>query len=147
MSKGLNQCTFIGNLGQDPEMNTTPSGSQVANFSIAVSDAWKDKNTGEKRESTEWIRIVAWNALADVVGKYIKKGSKVFVAGKMQTRSWEDANGVKKFMTEIVARDIIMLDGHQTSDNGTGNGQQEAVAAGGGGQFDSAEYNDDDLPF
>lgn len=98
----LNQCTFIGNLGKDPEVRTLNDGGKVANFSIGVSERWKDKNSGEMKEKTEWVRVVAWGNLAEIVAKYCSKGSKVYVAGKMQTREWTDKDNVKKYTTEIV---------------------------------------------
>jgi single-strand DNA-binding protein len=106
--RSLNQCNFIGNLGADPETKFTPSGDCVASFSIAVSDDYtKD---GQKVEQTEWVRVVAWRKLGEVCGQYLKKGSKVFITGKMKTRSWEK-DGQKHYATEIIASEMQMLDG------------------------------------
>jgi single-strand DNA-binding protein len=106
---GVNKAIIVGNLGRDPEMRYTPSGVPVATFSVATSDEWKDKNTGEKQERTEWHRIVAWRGLAEVCGKYLRKGSQVYIEGKIQTRSWEDRDGVQRYTTEIVAQNMQML--------------------------------------
>ncbi len=104
----LNQCQFIGNLGHSPEIKYTASGVAVANFSIAVSEKWKNKD-GEKQESTEWVRCVAWKRLAEVCGEYLGKGSSVWVSGKMQTRKWEDKDGNNRYATEIQVRELRML--------------------------------------
>ena len=108
---GVNKAILIGRLGRDPEVKYTPSGTAVANFSIATSEEWKDKDTGEKQERTEWHRIVAWKRLAEICGEYLSKGSLVHVEGKLQTREWEDKDGNKRYTTEIVAQNMQMLDG------------------------------------
>jgi len=99
----------VGNLGADPELRYTPSGRPVATFRIATTDVWTDAN-GERQERTEWHRIVAWDRLAEICGEYLRKGSKVYIEGRIQTRVWEDQNGVQRYTTEIVARDMRMLD-------------------------------------
>ncbi len=104
----INKVILVGNLGQDPEVKYMPSGGAVTNLSIATTDSWKDKNTGEKRENTEWHRVVFFNRLAEIAGEYLRKGSQIYVEGNLRTRSWED-NGVKKYSTEIVAREMQML--------------------------------------
>ena len=106
----VNKALIIGNLGQDPEIKYTQSGSPVANLSVATSERWKDKNTGEQKEQTEWHRVVVFGRLAEIAEQYLKKGSKIFVEGKIQTRDWEDADGNKKYTTEVVAREMTMLD-------------------------------------
>ena len=106
---GVNKVILLGNLGQDPEMKYTPDGTPVANVSIATSDKWKDKNTGEKREKTEWHRLVFWRGLADVVGRFLRKGSKIYVEGKMKTRSWEK-DGITRYITEVHCDEMTMLD-------------------------------------
>jgi len=106
----VNKALIIGNLGQDPEIKYTQSGSPVANLSVATSERWKDKNTGEQKEQTEWHRVVVFGRLAEIAEQYLKKGSKVFIEGKIQTRDWEDADGNKKYTTEVVAREMTMLD-------------------------------------
>lgn len=118
----LNSCSFIGNLGKDPEIRTVQSGEKVANFSIACSEQWKDKTTGEKKEATEWVNVVVWGALAGVVEAYLRKGSKVFINGKMKTRKWTDKEGKDRWSTEIVLQGfdskLIMLDGTKQGDGG-----------------------------
>ena len=104
----INKVILVGNLGQDPEVKYMPSGGAVTNLSIATTDTWKDKATGEKRENTEWHRVVFFNRLAEIAGEYLRKGSQVYIEGNLRTRSWED-NGVKKYSTEIVAREMQML--------------------------------------
>lgn len=113
MANDLNQCNFIGRLGQDVEIKYLPSGEAVANLSIAVGESWKDKQTGAKQERTEWIRAVAFGKLADIMGQYLAKGSKVFIGGKMRTRKWQDQSGADRYSTEIVVKDMQMLDSRQ----------------------------------
>ena len=105
----VNKVILVGNLGADPEVRYTPSGAAVANFSIATKETWNDKNSGEKKEQTEWHRIVAWNRLGEVCGEYLHKGSQVYIEGKLQTRSWEDKEGNKKWSTEVLAFTMQML--------------------------------------
>ena len=115
MSKGsINKVMLIGNLGSDPELRVTPSGVQVANFSLATTESWTDKS-GERQERAEWHRIVLWRRLAEVAGQYLKKGSKIYIEGKLQTRSWEDQNGQKRYTTEVVSNSMEMLDGGQAA--------------------------------
>jgi len=108
-SRGINKVILVGSLGQDPETKYLPSGSAVCNFSVATSESWKDKQTGEQKEQTEWHRIVVFNRLAEVCGEYLRKGSKAYIEGQLRTRSWEQ-DGVKRYSTEIVCRDMQMLD-------------------------------------
>jgi len=109
MAKDLNRCDFIGRLGRDPEIKYTQGGVAICNFSIAVSDSYQDKN-GVKQEKTEWINLVAWSKLAEICGQYLRKGSKIYASGRLQTRKWEDKNGDAKSTTEIVIADMQMLD-------------------------------------
>ena len=95
----LNRCEFIGNIGRDPEVRTTQGGDKCANLRLAVSEKWKDRQTGEAREKTEWVSVVLWGALADVAERYLKKGSKVYLAGKLTTRKWQDQNGQDRYST------------------------------------------------
>lgn len=111
MAKGINRVTIIGNLGQDPETKALPSGSYVTNISVATSESWKDKQTGQQQERTEWHRIVFFNRLAEIAGEYLKKGSQVYIEGKLQTRKWQDQNGQDRYNTEIVANEMQMLGG------------------------------------
>jgi len=106
----LNKAMIIGNLTRDPEMRTTPQGQQVASFSVATNQVWNDAN-GQKQERAEYHNIVAWRGLAEVIGKYLRRGSKVYIEGRIQTRDWEGQDGVKRYRTEIVADNMIMLDG------------------------------------
>ncbi len=106
---GVNKVILVGRLGQDPEVRYTPSGVAVANFSLATSEEWTDKNSGEKQERTEWHRIVAWRRLGEICGEYLRKGSQVYIEGKLQTRSWEDRDGNKRYTTEIIANQMQML--------------------------------------
>jgi single-strand DNA-binding protein len=108
--RGVNKVILLGNLGNDPELKSMPNGGAVANVSIATSESWNDKNTGQKQEKTEWHRVVFFGKQAEIVGQYLKKGSKVFIEGKLQTRSWEQ-DGSKRYATEIVASQMQMLDG------------------------------------
>lgn len=110
MSKDLNQCNFIGRLGKDIELRYMPSGGAVANFSVACSDDYKDKTTGQAVEQTNWINVVAFGKLAEIMGQYLQKGSKVFISGKQRTRKWQDQSGQDKYTTEIVANEMQMLD-------------------------------------
>lgn len=107
--RGINKVILIGNLGADPEMRYTPSGAAVCTFNIATNETWTDAS-GEKQERTEWHRLVTWRRLAEFCSEYLKKGSKIYAEGRIQTRSWEDQNGVKRYTTEIVAHNIQMLD-------------------------------------
>lgn len=119
MAMNLNKVMLIGNLTRDPEIRTTPTGQNVASFSVATSRKWTDKKDGQQKEQTEFHNLVAWRKLADIIGQYVKKGSKVYVEGYLQTRSWEDQQGVKKYRTEIVVDNLIMLD--RKGDNPSGN--------------------------
>lgn len=110
MSKDLNQCNFIGRLGQDVELKYTPAGKAVANISIACGDDYKNKDTGEKVEQTNWVRVVAFGRLAEVIGEFCHKGSRIFVSGKQVTRKWQDQNGQDRYSTEIVASEMQLLD-------------------------------------
>ena len=118
MNKGVNKVIVVGNVGNDPECRTMPNGNSVTNISIATSESWKDKITGEPQDRTEWHRVVFFNTLADIVAEYVSKGSKLYVEGKLQTRSWEQ-DGIKRYSTEIVANEMQMLDkrGAVISDN------------------------------
>ncbi len=113
----LNKAMIIGNLTRDPEIKTLPSGQTVANFSIATNFVWKDAQTGEQKTQTEYHNIVAWRRLGEICGQYLKKGSKVFIEGRLQTRSWDDQNGVKHYRTEINTENMIMLDRAGSSAN------------------------------
>ena len=132
----INKVIIVGNLGRDPEMRTFPSGDQVANVTIATTDKWKDKQSGEMREATEWHRVVFNGRLADIVGQYLRKGSQVYVEGSLRTRKWTDQAGVEKYSTEIRADQMQMLGGRQGM-GGPGGGQQ-------GGGYDDGGYGGGD---
>lgn len=108
MARGLNKVMIIGNLGRDPEMRYTPSGRPVTTFSLATSRSWKN-SSGESRSETEWFNIVAWGGLAEICNKYLKKGQQVYIEGRLQTRKWEDDDGLKRSTTEVVAKEMVML--------------------------------------
>ena len=115
MSRGVNKVILIGNLGQEPETRYMPSGGAVTNLSLATSESWKDKQTGENQERTEWHRVVFFNKLAEIAGEYLKKGSKVYVEGSLRTRKWQDKDGQDKYSTEIVASEMQMLDSRESA--------------------------------
>jgi len=142
---GINKVIIVGHLGKDPEVRYTPSGSAVANFSVATTETWKDKTTGEKKERTEWHRIVAWDKLGEICGEYLSKGRQVYVEGKLQTRSYDDKEGVKRYTTEIIATDVQFLGSRESGGgrpNNTGASPRDMAAARGG-----PPPEDDDIPF
>lgn len=110
MSRGVNKVILIGNLGQDPEVRVMPSGGSVANISVATSESWTDRNSGQRQERTEWHRVVFFNRLAEIVGQYLRKGSKIYVEGSIRTRKWQGQDGQDRYTTEIVANEMQMLD-------------------------------------
>jgi len=140
----LNKVMLIGYVGKDVELRYTPAGAPIANFSLATSERWKSK-TGEKVEKTEWHKIVAFNKLAEICGEYLTKGKLVYIEGKVQTRSWEDKDGIKRYSTEIVANNMTMLGGSKTSSANTGNpvpSNNAMPSASSAGDMDM-----DDVPF
>lgn len=160
MARGINKVILIGNLGNDPETRYLPSGGAVTNITIATSESWKDKQTGEAQERTEWHKVVFFNQLAEIAGKYLKKGSKVYIEGSLRTRKWQDQNGQDRWTTEIVAGEMQMLDsraGGGSGDNHTGDYSQQAPSAPARQQpqqqaapamaAPSFETFDDDIPF
>ena len=155
MARGVNKVILIGNLGNDPETKFLPSGGAVTNVSLATSESWKDKQTGQMQERTEWHRVVFFNKLAEIAGEYLKKGSKVYVEGSLRTRKWQGQDGQDRYTTEIVVSEMQMLDGR-----GEGGGAQPrqggysapapagaAPAAAGGGYAAPSGDFDDDIPF
>ena len=127
MARGINKVILIGNLGTDPEVRYMPQGGAVANLTVATSESWTDKATNEKKEQTEWHRVVIYQRLAEIAGEYLRKGSKVYIEGKLKTRKWQDKDGVERYTTEIIANELQMLDGR-------GEGQQQGGGMGGGQQ-------------
>ena len=126
MSRGINKVILVGNLGQDPEVRYTQSGSAVCNITVATSETWKDKNTGEPVETTEWHRVVMFRRLAEIAAEYLTKGAKVYIDGRLQTRKWQDQQGQDRYTTEIVADQMQMLDSRPS---GAGQGAQPARPA------------------
>ncbi len=157
MARGLNKVMLIGNLGNDPEIRYTQSGSAVANLRLATAEAWRDRESGEMNERTEWHNVVMFARLAEITGEYLRKGSQIYVEGRLQTRKWQDRDGNDRYTTEIVANEMQMLGGRgggsggAPRDEGFGGASQEApsrapapaAASGGGGGGDF----DDDIPF
>ncbi|MGH9671465.1 MAG: single-stranded DNA-binding protein [Terriglobales bacterium] len=153
MAKSVNKVILIGNLGKDPEVKYTPSGTAVAKFSLATNERYKDK-AGEWQDRTEWHNIVAWQRLAEIAGEYLKKGRSVYIEGRIQTRSWEDkTSGQKKYMTEIVANDLVLLGGRGEGGEGSGGRGRAAAPAAeephapAESPAQSAEITDEDIPF
>jgi single-strand DNA-binding protein len=142
MAKDLNKVMIIGRLGKDPEMRYIPSGTPVARFSVATGRTWTSKS-GEKRSETEWFNVVAWGGLAEVCNEFLSKGQRVYIEGRMQTRSWEDASGVKRNTTELIANEMIILD--EKSGGGAGGNQPDNNSD----QWMDSEsgYEEDEFPF
>ena len=130
MARGVNKVTLIGNLGADPEVRYTANGSAVANIRLATAESWRDKESGENQERTEWHRVVFFSRLAEIVGEYLKKGSQVYIEGRLQTRKWQDRDGNDRYTTEIVANEMQMLGGR----------------GGGGGGFDAPSQSSSSAP-
>jgi single-strand DNA-binding protein len=144
MARGINKVILVGNLGADPETRYMPSGGAVTNLSVATSDQWKDKQTGEQKERTEWHKVVFFDRLAEVAAEYLRKGSQVYVEGRLQTRKWQDRDGNDRWTTEIVGRDMQML-------GGRGGGGSAPMSSGGPGPSSPppqpADDFEDDIPF
>ena len=156
MAGSVNKVILVGNLGRDPEVRSTQDGTKVANLSLATSENWKDKNSGERREKTEWHRVAIFNErLVEVAEKYLKKGSKVYIEGQLQTRKWTDQSGQERYTTEVVLQrfrgELTMLDGRGGGGEGGGDGggMSEPPAQGGGGRAGGGGGGDldDDIPF
>jgi len=142
MANGLNKAILIGNLGRDPEVRYTPGGMAIANFSIATSETWNNKE-GQKETRTEWHRIVAFGRLGEICGEYLSKGKQIYIEGRIQTRDWEDKEGVKRYTTEIVANQMIMLGSRDAGDGPRAQGPPVADYSGAPTQGP----DDDDIPF
>ena len=127
MARGVNKVILVGNVGGDPETRLMPSGGAVTNLTLATSESWKDKQTGQPQERTEWHRVVFFNRLAEIAGEYVRKGSKIYVEGSLRTRQWEQ-DGVKRYTTEIVAAEMQMLDSRQGGAQAGGQGQNQGQA-------------------
>lgn len=142
----VNKVILVGNLGQDPELRYTPNGAAVTTLSVATNEVWKD-NDGNKQERTEWHRVVLWRRLAEIAGEYLKKGSKVYIEGRLQTRSWEDKEGVKKYITEIIADALTMLDSKSDGGRVSGGPPPPSDAEAPPVPEAGAPADEDDLPF
>ena len=159
MARGINKVILVGNLGADPETRAMPSGSSVANLRIATSESWRDKQTGEQQERTEWHRVALFGRLAEVAAEYLKKGSQVYIEGSLRTRKWTDKQGQERYSTEIIGNDMQMLGGRAGGGGGAGpsGGGGAGERAGGsappayaeesGGGASRSEDFDDDIPF
>jgi single-strand DNA-binding protein len=148
MARGVNKVILVGNLGKDPEVRYMPNGNAVANITLATSESWKDKTSGEQQEKTEWHRIVMFRRLGEIAGEYLKKGSQVYIEGKLQTRKWQDNSGNDRYTTEIVASEMQMLGARGgggsagfSSDSAPSQSAPAPAASAAGGEFD------DDIPF
>jgi single-strand DNA-binding protein len=155
MARGINKVILIGNLGADPETRAMPSGTTVANLRVATSESWRDKQTGEQQERTEWHRVALFGRLAEIAGEYLRKGSQVYIEGSLRTRKWQDKQGNERYSTEVVGNDLQMLGGRSGAAAGAPSSGASAGApaaapafaeesAGGGSR---GEEFDDDIPF
>ena len=155
MARGINKVILIGNLGADPETRAMPSGTTVANLRVATSESWRDKQTGEQQERTEWHRVALFGRLAEIAGEYLRKGSLVYIEGSLRTRKWQDKQGNERYSTEIVGNELQMLGGRSGAAAGSPAGAAVAAGAapsyseesGGGGGSSRREEFDDDIPF
>jgi single-strand DNA-binding protein len=155
MARGINKVILIGNLGADPETRAMPSGTTVANLRVATSESWRDKQTGEQQERTEWHRVALFGRLAEIAGEYLRKGSQVYIEGSLRTRKWQDKQGNERYSTEIVGNELQMLGGRSGAAAGSPAGAAVAAGAapsyseesGGGGGSSRREEFDDDIPF
>ncbi|MCC7515797.1 MAG: single-stranded DNA-binding protein [Pseudomonadales bacterium] len=160
MARGVNKVILIGNIGKDPETRVTAGGGAITNITLATSETWKDKQTGENQERTEWHRVVFFGRLGEIAGDYLKKGSKVYIEGSLRTRKWQDQSGQDRYTTEIVANEMQMLDGRGSNEGG-GFGGESRPQQNQGGQRSAArqpapqaapanydqQFDDDDIPF
>jgi single-strand DNA-binding protein len=151
MARGINKVILIGNLGADPETRYTPSGTAITNLRLATTESWKDRQTGEQQERTEWHRVVMFDRLAEIAAEYLRKGSQVYIEGQLQTRKWQDQQGQDRYTTEVRARDMQMLGGRPGAGAPAAGGSQGGYSQGGGGQGGGHEPSepvlDDDIPF
>jgi len=151
MARGVNKAIIVGNLGRDPEVRYSANGNAIANVTIATTESWKDRQSGERQEKTEWHRVVFFSRLAEIAGEYLKKGSQVYIEGHLQTRKWEDRDGNERYTTEIVANEMQMLGGRGGGDSQGGSppdySQAEAAPASGSGSGGQDGDFDDDIPF
>ena len=154
MARGINKVIIVGNLGQDPETRYMPSGAAVTNFTVATNESWKDKQTGEQKDRTEWHRVAMFNRLAEIAAEYLRKGSQVYIEGKLRTRKWQGQDGQDRYTTEIIADEMQMLGGRGGAGGGSfggGGGPQGGGGQQGGGGSAPPQPGpddfDDDIPF
>ena len=161
MARGINKVILVGNLGQDPETRYMPSGGAVTNITVATNESWKDKQTGEQKDRTEWHKVAMFNRLAEVAAEYLRKGSQVYIEGKIRTRKWQDKEGKDRYTTEVIADEMQMLGGRGGSGGGGnygsggagggagggGSGGGSNAPTGGGQSAPPADDFDDDIPF
>jgi single-strand DNA-binding protein len=146
MAKDLNKVLIIGRLGKDPEMRYTPGGSPVATFSVAAGRQWKDGN-GDAHEETEWFNVVTWNKLAEICNEHLRKSSRVYIEGRLQTRQWQDQDGQSHYRTEVIASDMIMLDNRSAREQGPFDEQDNQRHIPRSPQRGSLDIGDEDIPF
>lgn len=156
MARGINKVILVGNLGRDPETRYTPEGTAISNLAVATSESWKDKHSGEMQERTEWHRVVMYGRLAEIASEYLKKGSKLYIEGKLRTNKWQDKAGVERYTTEIIGSEMQMLDAKGVSGGGSAayaSSTQVAQTSTASRPQEMPEYNgsndsfDDDIPF
>ncbi len=150
MARGVNKVILIGNLGADPEVRYTPNGNAIANATLATSTTWRDKTSGDMQDRTEWHRIVFFNRLAEIVGEYLHKGSKIYIEGSLRTRKWQDKSGVDRYTTEIIANEMHMLDSKGQSTGGGDYNKQNRSSNNANANTNptaDAGISDDDIPF
>ncbi len=156
MARGINKVILVGNLGQDPETRYMPSGGAVTNITLATNESWKDKQTGEQKDRTEWHKVAMFNRLAEIAAEYLRKGSQVYVEGKLRTRKWQDRDGNDRYTTEVIADEMQMLGGRGGGGGGSfssgggsngGSGGGSNAPPGGGQSAPPADDFDDDIPF
>lgn len=149
MARGINKVILVGNLGKDPETRALPSGEAVTNITVATSESWKDKATGEQKEKTEWHNVVFFKRLAEIAGQYLKKGSQVYIEGSLRTRKWQDKEGKDRYTTEIVAQEMQMLGGKPGGGSSASYDRGETSRPEKASPVAAAEksFEDDDIPF
>jgi len=149
MARGINKVILVGNLGADPDTRYMPSGGAVTNLSLATSESWKDKESGEQKERTEWHKVAMFGRLAEISAEYLRKGSQVYIEGKLRTRKWQDRDGNDRYTTEVIADEMQMLGGRGGSAPMGGNpgGERGPARSSGGSPAPAADEFDDDIPF
>lgn len=146
MARGVNKVILVGNLGQDPEIRYTGNQSAVANISVATTESWTDRQTGQKNERTEWHRVVMFGRLAEIAGEYLKKGSQVYLEGKLQTRKWQDQSGQDRYTTEIVANEMQMLGGRGGGGSGFNQDYAQSASSASGGGYNQGQAQQQQAP-